>query len=407
VPYSNAYSITIDHTKVTSGPHTNYVFSLQGRYLELASTGNGGQVQSASGYDIVFSSDSGGTSLLNFERVSWTALGVVQFHVQIPSLSSTVDTVIYILVGNSAITTDQQNASTVWSAVTAAGIWHMETTGFADSSGSGNNGTGTNAVIDSSNLTLVGNSVKLTGNGYVDMGQSKTALHPASAITFGATVVPSTSSQTTWATFINQDYSSPRGAPFGSYAIFANVNGTNTYQASLSTGGSSVTTNSGVSVQSGTRVRVVAKYDGSNLKIYVDGVLKNTVAKTGSISYSNGNFRIGANSDGAEQYQGLVDEVRVYGDAKSDGWIATESANLSASYSGAGFFTSQLTSIVSGRASQVVVETIRQGLATAKGSQVAVEVLLKSLANVRTSELLIEVITQNSTFQQPIIFIAT
>ena len=65
---------------------------------------NGGLVESASGYDIVFSTDAGGAARLKFERVFYDPVtGTVEFHVKIPSLSSSVDTTIYVCYGDAAL----------------------------------------------------------------------------------------------------------------------------------------------------------------------------------------------------------------------------------------------------------------------------------------------------------------
>ena len=62
----------------------------------------------------------------------------------------------------------------------------------------------------------------------------------------------------------------------------------------------------------GSWYHVVATYDASDIKIYVNGALKKQVAKTGNQSISTDNLVIGAKSpDG--YLNGLIDEVKIYG----------------------------------------------------------------------------------------------
>jgi len=89
---------------------------------KFATTGNSGLVTSASGYDIIISTDPGCgvASKVAFERVIWSANpSLVQFFY----LGTTSGTY-YLGIGNSAITTDQSDPATLWSNVGAQRIWH-------------------------------------------------------------------------------------------------------------------------------------------------------------------------------------------------------------------------------------------------------------------------------------------
>ena len=58
---------------------------------------------------------------------------------------------------------------------------------------------------------------------------------------------------------------------------------------------------------------LAATYDGANMRLYVNGSLVRTVARTGSPGASNGPLRIGGNQVwGGEFFAGAIDEVRVY-----------------------------------------------------------------------------------------------
>jgi biopolymer transport protein ExbB len=139
-------SITIDHTKVAADL-TDFPLMIQGTYSYLKTLANGGKVQSSNGYDIQFYSDSLGTTLLDFEIEHWNdTTGDLTAWVKVPSVSSTVDTDIYIRYGDSAIVSDTSNAPGVWAEYEA--VWHLAKNGSTsgvDSTGNGHTGSFTNS----------------------------------------------------------------------------------------------------------------------------------------------------------------------------------------------------------------------------------------------------------------------
>src|SRR6185295_14131240 len=147
--YAYNRSIAIDHTKVPNTDQTNFPVLISGTYSYLATVGNGGYVQNANGYDVIFTSDSSCATKLNHEVETYTATsGAVNYWVKVPVLSHTNDTTIYLCYGNSSITTDQSNKTAVWDA-NYKGIWHLSngtTLNANDSTASGNNGTISGAV---------------------------------------------------------------------------------------------------------------------------------------------------------------------------------------------------------------------------------------------------------------------
>lgn len=67
----------------------------------------------------------------------------------------------------------------------------------------------------------------------------------------------------------------------------------------------------------------VSTYDGANMRVYVDGVLKQTCAATGSINISGGGIEIGSFSSTGYPFKGVIDEVRIYNRALSASEIST------------------------------------------------------------------------------------
>jgi hypothetical protein len=71
-----------------------------------------------------------------------------------------------------------------------------------------------------------------------------------------------------------------------------------------------------------TWMHLAATYDGSTIRIYVDGQEENTAAATFQIATNALDLAIGAQSDGASPLQGAMDDVRVYSRALSAPEIA-------------------------------------------------------------------------------------
>jgi hypothetical protein len=132
-------TITFDQP---SSDLTDFPVLIYGTYSYLATVANGGKVQNANGYDIRFYSDSGLTSMLKFERVSWDATtGACEFWVKIPTLTSASAKVIYLAYGDSSFTSDQQDAANTWESNFLA-VWHLPTgPSFLDSTSNNNDGT--------------------------------------------------------------------------------------------------------------------------------------------------------------------------------------------------------------------------------------------------------------------------
>jgi autotransporter-associated beta strand protein len=72
---------------------------------------------------------------------------------------------------------------------------------------------------------------------------------------------------------------------------------------------------------------VVASWDGSVAKLYVDGVLVATSAATTYAPCTTRDMHFGSRSDGAFAWGGQIDEVAFYGSALSDSAVASHQAN--------------------------------------------------------------------------------
>ena len=72
-----------------------------------------------------------------------------------------------------------------------------------------------------------------------------------------------------------------------------------------------------IALPAGTWSHLAATYDGSQLRLYVNGTQVAQTAASGSIATSTAPLRIGGNAVWGEWFSGWIDEVRVYGRALS------------------------------------------------------------------------------------------
>lgn len=157
-------AITIDHSKV-AGTLSNFPVLVNITDANLQASAQ------ASGADILFT-DSSGTTKLAHEIESYiSATGQLVAWVNVPSLSSSTDTVIYLYYGNSGASS-QARPALVWDA-NYRGVWHLKEQGngtageYKDSTSLGNNatgGAGTVAYVPSRTTGKIGFGQQFSGN---------------------------------------------------------------------------------------------------------------------------------------------------------------------------------------------------------------------------------------------------
>lgn len=82
------------------------------------------------------------------------------------------------------------------------------------------------------------------------------------------------------------------------------------------------TANSSAVLSTGTAYHIVVTYDGSNVRIYINGVLDTTTPATGSITTNGTALFIGQRGDGTARWHGRLDEVAVYNVVLDDAQVA-------------------------------------------------------------------------------------
>jgi Concanavalin A-like lectin/glucanases superfamily/Domain of unknown function (DUF2341) len=131
------HSITIDHTQVGSSDSTDFPLLVSFTDASLKTVGNGGHVQSSSGFDIVPYPDLTLTTKMDFEIEHWDGTtGQIIAWIRVPTVSHSSSTVIYLAYDSTTVTTDQSNKTGVWG-THAKSILHFgngSSLSFADSS---------------------------------------------------------------------------------------------------------------------------------------------------------------------------------------------------------------------------------------------------------------------------------
>ena len=315
--YSFNKQITVDHTQVPS-TQTNFPVLISGTYSYLATVANSGGIQNTvtlNGLtvpaDLIFTSDSLGISLLSWEISDYNPVtGEIEIWVNIPTLSSSIDTIFYMFYGNSLVTTYQCVASSTWNA-TYGLVAHLN--------------SGANIYQDS------------TSHNSVEHHQVNTSV-PAK-INAGIEQV-GTAAEVFWAHF----GSNPMSGSFtlscwlnvlslGADTSLCQISATNGRFLNYGTFGThnlSTVEQGVVAIQEvpyssyiNTFHKIDWVYDGTNSIVYIDGINVSSIPYTfiGSVNIDQ---YIGQNAANNDQ---IVDEYHVVSTNHSQDWITTEYNN--------------------------------------------------------------------------------
>lgn len=345
--WSNGYGyrrvITSDHTKVPNTDQANFPVLISGTYAYLATVANGGNVTSASGYDIIFASDAYGLNVLPFEQESYSpTTGAVIYWVQVPTVSHTSDTSIYLFYGNSSVTSDQSNKNGVWDS-NYLGVWHLdETSGQQyDSTANSNIATAVSVSTEGSAAGQIGGSDQFNASHPDHVDLPNIAL--SSAFTLEAWIYPT--AYVDVARIVAKAYSS-NTAPWVDYSLSMDMASTQKVDVGFDNNGTGVGVASNSTVPLNQWTHVVGTYDGSNLRLFLNGASNGSLAAPGSVAAVSQTTEIGYNNVyGPQSFTGKIDEVRISQTARSADWIATEYNNQSSS---ATFYSMGLASSYSG-----------------------------------------------------------
>ena len=296
--------------------------------INLASDGDLAASAQTDGGDILFTSSNGTTKLDHEIEKYVSGTGELVAWVEVPSLSGSVDTVLYMYYGNAAVA-DQWNINGTWDeggANNYKGVWHLnedvvdeQTTGtHSDSTSNNNDGTqngnddiagkiGTAQDFDGNDTVSVpeDNSLdtptQLTAS-YWHRPPASTGVHPRTLDKQGSWDIKYNECCGTG----NPDFSQQGGggsAEAGS-PIRLNIDDTGVWQHFA------VTFNSGTTTW---------YYNGADVGLFNDDTVASNVN-------TDSGFYIGG-WDGAQMTVGPIDEARLSNIARSGGWITAEYNN--------------------------------------------------------------------------------
>jgi hypothetical protein len=262
---------------------------------------------------------------LSYELADWNTSGVSRVWVKVPTISSSVDTIITAVwgkPGTETTTPDYATNDSVWSNG-FHGVWHMDkiiSNSLSDSSPNGFHATSVNGALVGSGQ--IGHGVILDGtDDYVNLGRE--AGNPGSTIGTSFWVK---SNGTRNRILSNKETTSGTTG----WEIYAGSSDTKVY---LKGSGSSVRSKDVVSSWASSNWHYVsAGYhaDGS-LSLHVDGVSKTMSNPVENVFASTRDLRLGDASDTSTEWNGAFDEVRISNVVRSADWAKAEYDNQKSS----------------------------------------------------------------------------
>jgi hypothetical protein len=178
-----------------------------------------------------------------------------------------------------------------------------EGTGATVTDSSGNSNTGSVSGATWSTQGRNGGALQFDGVNDRVILNSSASLNPTSAITLEAWVFP-TAAQGGWRTIIQHEVDA--------YFLHASANGALQPAGGGTFAGSTDWTQSPTALAVSTWSHLALTYDGSTLRLYINGTQVKSVARTGAIETNSNPVSIGGNSAYGEYFLGRIDDVRIY-----------------------------------------------------------------------------------------------
>ena len=339
--FSYYRSLTIDHTKCGSSNSSSFPVLVSISHSTFKTVANGGHVNNASGYDIIFTSDSAGATKIPWEVEFYDGTnGILVAWVNVATVSHTVDTVFYVFFDDATISTAQNTGSFAPTAVWDAnykGVWHL------------GNGSSLSLVDSTTNgLTLSNNNSVAAVAGQIDGGADSGASNSNKDLTYATNlgITGGSVSLQFWLKITTPPTSGNDGYPtslidsssYTSYDIlYANVGGTLQLTVSRTQLGIAlepVTVNVDLGTTNWHKIDLVDSTSDTTLRGYLDGSSFGTPLNTsgnGNVgSYSNELSIFSVRSIGGHYVSGKIDEYRVSNIGRSADWITTEWNNQNA-----------------------------------------------------------------------------
>ncbi|MEK6874682.1 MAG: LamG domain-containing protein, partial [Nanoarchaeota archaeon] len=203
------------------------------------------------------------------------------------------------------------NGSEVWRDASLVSYWRMEGNGI-DVLGL-NNGT----VVNATNVSgLVKGALNFDKNAFINVSSSS-SLQP-SVISISLWVLTNVSGSGRLVT-------KTRAGSTQSYSLGVSMAASNGLAEFRTDTPSTTFTTSRVGVADGKWHHIVGIDNGTNISVYVDGVLSNSTSVSGSPTYDTGSLEIGRYGSGSTEYfNGSIDEIKIFNRTLSADEIVNE-----------------------------------------------------------------------------------
>lgn len=329
-PVMAAYNYTtpliVLHNQVAA-TELNLPVLLSTNAVIMSTASAGGHMLNSNGYDFVFSTFSDCHYLLHWDTETVNTTGTTQMNVwvQVPSLSSSTDTVFYACYGNAAIITYQGISSATWDSNYKA-VYHLPNgsvlTANDSTSGGLGNGTITGTTATTGKIDGAGAFVS-SSNQIINFG-----VHDISGYT-GLTASAWFKTSTASAEVIFGVWSDIGSGE--NYLLYTDPVAHGLIQVSGSGG---IDTHGSVSLADGNWHYAAETWStgGAYLNLYVDGVFVSSISASGTNiapNTLNQPTYMGAYGSLQLYFNGSVDETRLSNASRSADWISTEYNNQS------------------------------------------------------------------------------
>lgn len=314
--FTHYLPLTIPAAKVPNTDQTDFPVWVDITDVALKTIANGGHVADAQGDDIRAFSDTALTSALAFQRYSYNATtGQLRMRIK-RTLTTAAATLIYLGYGDAALTTDASSTS-VWNSAykMVMPMGDGSSLDVNDKTVNANNGT-VNGTIAAAAGKVYG-AADIEGTGAVDYIAlaSNPAVNQHTIEAWANTDALSVIYEVL--NFQNDGIAFRMADTAFGYGAQYSVNTNNGNQAAIRA----------AAISTGTWYYLVGTYDGSNIRLYVNGAIVQTTAHTGTVT-SGTPSHIGIHQNASSNpFNGKVDEVKLSNTARSGDWIATSYNN--------------------------------------------------------------------------------
>jgi hypothetical protein len=206
----------------------------------------------------------------------------------------------------------------IWSASTGlvAGYAFGEGSGTTTADISGNLNTGSLSNVTWTTSGKIGSALVFNGSSSRVNINDAASLDLTTGMTLEAWIYPTTSSG--WRSVILKE--STNGLAYGLYAS----DDAGRPAVYINTGGIDLSATSSTALTVNSWTHLAATYDGSSLKLYVNGSQAASISTSGSLKATTGALMVGGNAVWGEYFSGTIDETRVYNRALSQSEIQAD-----------------------------------------------------------------------------------